>query len=131
MNIEELLNQEENEQQPKQKASPLKSLEKDLKVYSEAIMEVAADIMEADLSEYPIFIAHQHKVSFGELILDHTELGTSWSIQASTLEEFIEKGIIHRERKANFIKNYKNPQEFMCLFVIVPEGANFVFYPFK
>jgi hypothetical protein len=46
------------------------------------------------------------------------------------LEEFVEKGVIHREKKDRFIKQYKNPNEFMCLFVIVPEGANFVFYPY-
>lgn len=116
--------------QPK-KESPLESLQADLDFYSESIREIAVEIMAEGLSAYPIFIAHQHEVSLGELILDKDELGTAWSIHASTLEEFVERGIIKEDRKARFIKKYKKPEDFMCLFVIVPEGANFVFYPYK
>ncbi len=130
MEPNELLNQP-NEGDSSQKDSPLKSLEKDLKFYSESLKEVSTEIMVEGLSAYPIFVAHQHEVSLGELILDRKDLGTEWTIQASTLEEFVEKGIIHKEKKDRFIKQFKNPDDFMCLFVIVPEGANFVFYPYK
>jgi len=114
-----------------QKSSPLKSLKVDLDFYSESIRETAVEIMAEGLSAYPIFVAHQHEVSLGELILDKDELGTAWSIQASTLEEFVERGVIKEDRRARFIKNYKKPEDFMCLFVVVPEGANFVFYPYR
>ncbi len=130
MNIEELLNPEGENQPQKPKESPLKSLEQDLKFYAESIKEVATEIMVEGISAYPIFIAHQHEVNVGEMILDKDELNTNWTIQASTLEEFVEKGIIKPDKKENFIKNYKNAHQFMCLFVIVPEGANFVFYPY-
>lgn len=130
MNVEELLNPEGENQPQKPKESPLKSLEQDLKFYAESIKEVATEIMVEGISAYPIFIAHQHEVNVGELILDKNELNTSWTIQASTLEEFIEKGIIKPDKKENFVKNYKNAHHSMCLFVIVPEGANFVFYPY-
>ena len=130
MNIEELLNTEGEESPKKPKESPLKSLETDLKFYAESIKEVAVEIMVEGISAYPVFIAHQHEVSVGELILDKDELNTNWTIQASTLEEFVEKGIVKPEKKELFIKNYKNAHQFMCLFVMVPEGANFVFYPY-
>ncbi len=130
MEIRDLINQPEGEGAEPQKQSPLKSLEADLKLYSESIKEIATEILNEGLSEYPIFVAHQHEVALGELILDKSELNRSWSIQASMLEEFVEKGIIHKEKKDRFIKQYKNPNEYMCLFVIVPEGANFVFYPY-
>jgi len=132
MDLKDLLNQEENnERKPLQKESPLKSLEADLKLYSESVKEVATEIMVEGISLYPIFIAHQHKVSIGELLLDKDELNTDWSIHASTLEEFVEKGIILADKKENFIKHFKNANEFMCVFVVVPEGANFVFFPYK
>lgn len=130
MDLKDLMNQPEDGQEGK-KESPLKSLEKDLELYRESIREVSTEIMVEGLSAWPIFIAHQHKVDLGELILDKDELNTNWSIHASTLEEFIEKGIIHPEKKDRFIKHFKRPEDFMCLFVIVPEGANFVFYPYK
>lgn len=132
MNLEELLSAQAGDdgQNPK-KESPLKSLRIDLNFYKDSIKEVAIEIMAEGLSQYPIFIAHQHEVNLGELILDRNELGTQWTIQASTLEEFVEKGVILKSRKEHFIKTYKKPEDFMCLFVIVPEGANFVFYPYK
>ncbi|WP_207428248.1 hypothetical protein [Pedobacter sp. SYSU D00535] len=130
MELQDLINQSEDGQDPK-KESPLKSLERDLKLYSESIKEVATEIMVEGLSAYPIFIAHQHQVAIGEVILDHKDLNTSWTIQASTFEEFVERGIIHQEKKERFIKHFKSPDDFMCLFVVVPQGANFVFFPYQ
>lgn len=129
MDPEELLNENSNEE--KKKESPLLSLERDLKIYNESIHEVAIEIMVEGLSSYPIFIAYQHIVKLGELILDRDDLNMEWSINASTLEEFVEKGVIKKELQERFTKSYKNPHDFMCLFVIVPEGANFVYFPYK
>ena len=129
MDPEELLNEHSSEE--KKKPSPLLSLEHDLKVYSESMHEVAIEIMVEGLSGYPIFVAYQHEVKLGEPILDKDDLNMEWSINASTLEEFIERGIIKKELKERFLKSYKNAHDFMCLFVIVPEGANFVYFPYK
>lgn len=128
MEPEELLN-EENNGSPK-KESPLISLERDLKFFGESMREVAEEIMMEGLSNYPIFIAHQHELNLGELILDRNELNTEWSIHASTLEEFVEKGVIKPILKERFLQAYKDPYGYMCIFVVVPEGANFVYYPY-
>jgi hypothetical protein len=129
MDPEELFNEDGNSGKPK-KESPLISLERDLKFFYESIREVAIEIMVEGLSNYPIFIAHQHELNLGELILDRNDLNTEWSIHASTLEEFVDKGVIKPVLKDRFIKSYKDPYEYMCLFVVVPEGANFVYYPY-
>jgi hypothetical protein len=132
MDLQDLLNNQrasDGGQKPSS-PSPLTSLKADLDFYNEAIREVSAEIIAEGYTLYPIFIAHQHEVSLGELILDKTELGTNWSINASSLEDFVDKGIINEDKKDHFIKQYKPTNEFMCLFVIVPEGANFVFYPY-
>ncbi len=132
MKVEDLMSENASPSPDGQKkASPLLSLEEDLKLYAESIKEVAVEIMVEGISLNPIFIAHQHEVKIGEVILNKDELNTNWTIQASTLEEFIEKGVIHPDKKESFIKNYKRPEDFMCVFVIVPEGANFVFYPYS
>ncbi|RZK42208.1 MAG: hypothetical protein EOO90_08150 [Pedobacter sp.] len=133
MNAEELLsnaNEGEGQRQKEQKKSPLVSLEKDLTFYADSIKEVAVEIMVEGISSYPIFIAHQHEVNIGEMILNRAELNTDWTIQASTLEEFVEKGIINSDKKEHFLKSYKGPDAYMCLFVVVPEGANFVYFPY-
>lgn len=131
MDIEDLLPQQPTEGEKGKKESPLVSLEKDLELYSDSIKEVAIDIMMEGISTHPIFIAHQHIVNIGELILNRDDLNTNWTIQASTLEEFVEKGIINPEKKPLFLKSYKKPEDYMCVFVIVPEGANFIYYPYK
>ncbi len=112
------------------KQSPLKSLEKDLRYYEESIKETASAILQNHISKYPIFVAHQHEARIGEPILQREELGTEWTVQASTLEEFLEKKLVLKEKRDFFELNYKDPLKFMCLFVMVPEGANFVFYPY-
>ncbi len=126
MEREELL----NENNDGKKQSPLLSLETDLRFFNESIKEVAIEIMVEGLSSYPIFIAHQHDITLGEVILDRHDINSEWSIHASTLEEFIERGVIKKELKQRFIDTYKNPHDFMCVFVVVPEGANFVFFPY-
>jgi len=131
MELKDLFGSEDSRPDSPPKESPLKSLEADLKFYNASLKEVSTEIMVEGISMYPIFIAHQHQVSIGEPILDKDELNTEWSIHASTLEEFVEKEIILPDKKAAFIKNFKSANDFMCLFVIVPEGANFVFYPFR
>lgn len=132
MDLEDLLKVgSEGENRKDKKVSPLASLKTDLDFYKEAIREVSAELRSEQYTQFPIFIAHQHEVSVGEVILDRTELGTKWTIQASSLEEFLEVGIVKGDKKDKFIQKFKNPEKFICLFVIVPEGANFVFYPFE
>ncbi|HEY9196852.1 MAG TPA: hypothetical protein VIM77_11325 [Mucilaginibacter sp.] len=132
MQPEELLNEGPgNDGQRAAKESPLLSLERELKYFKDSIHEVAVEIMMEGLSEYPIFIAHQHELKLGEVILDRHELNSEWSIHASTLEEFTDRGVIKPELKERFINSYKNPSDYMCIFVVVPEGANFVYIPYK
>ncbi len=129
MNPEDLLNEGAG-QQKKAAPSPLISLERDLKEFNDALHEVAVEIIVEGLSKYPIFVAHQHELKLGEVILDRHELNADWTIHASTLEEFVERGVIKPELKERFIASYKSPKDYMCVFVVVPEGANFVYYPY-
>ena len=130
MDIKDLLNPEgSNEDQKKE--SPLKSLEADLKFYNESLKEVAIEIMVEGISAYPIFVAHQHELKLGEVILNKNDLNTDWSIHASTLEEFMEKKLILPDKQDKFLKQYKDAYQYMCVFVIVPEGANFIFFPYQ
>ncbi len=130
MDIKDLLNTEGNGE-GQQKESPLKTLEADLKFYNESLKEVANEIIVEGISAHPIFVAHQHELKLGEVILDKNDLNTDWSIHASTLEEFMEKGLILPDKQEKFLKQYKDAYQFMCVFVIVPEGANFVFFPYQ
>jgi len=130
MNPEELLNTPGEPDKPATE-SPLISLERDLKFFNDSIREVSTEIMVEGLSNYPIFIAHQHELQLGEVILDRHDLNSTWSIHASTLEEFLERGVIKKELRERFVDTYKNPNKFICVFVVTPDGANFVFVPYQ
>src|SRR5476651_2811966 len=108
MDPEELL----FDQNGPQKESPLKSLEIDLRLYSESLRDLAVEIMVEGISLYPIFVAHQHEVSLGEPVMEKEDLNTDWNINASMLEEFMERGIIKKELKQRFIDTYKSPHDF-------------------
>lgn len=133
MDLQELLNNQAKGDDGQQSTgqSPLQSLKVDLDFYSDSIKETSAELIVEGYTLFPIFIAHQHEVSVGELLLDRTELGTNWSINVSSIEEFVQHGLIKEEKQTHFERQFKKSEEFMCLFVIVPEGANFVFYPYK
>ncbi len=131
MDIEDLISAGSSQGSEKAASSPLKSLKLDLDFYADSIKEVSDEMLAEAYTKYPIFVAHQHTVSIGELLLDKAELQTQWSINVSSLEEFLEAGIIKEDRKDYFVKHFKKAEDFMCLFVVVPEGANFVFYPYN
>lgn len=111
--------------------SYLNTLRLDLNFFKESIREVSKDIISEGYSQYPVFIAHQSEVKLGEVILDREELGTNFTVQASTLEELMERNVVMEKNKEKFIKAYKDPDQFCCIFLVTEHGAQFVFVPFE
>ena len=109
----------------------LQQLRAELILMKESIKETSDDIIKEGFSHFPIFIAHQDPIKFGEVILDKEDMATHWSVSASTLEQFIEKGLIKKDREDFFRESYKDPKEFICMFVIHQTQAQFVFIPYR
>jgi len=109
----------------------LQTLKGDLILFKPSIKEVSLDIIKEGISKYPIFIAHTITIPIGEIILDHTELAMSWSISASTMEEFMENKLIEAGKEDLFKSNYKDPEKNICIFIISEGGASFVFVPYE
>jgi hypothetical protein len=86
-------------------------------------------IRDENVSNYPIFAAHQGELSIGIPIIEKSKSGGEWNINASTLEEFVTKNIIFSEHLEDFKKNFKNPDEYVCVFVLSELGATFNFLP--
>lgn len=110
----------------------LKSLKKDLEYYNDYILGFSREILDSGISKYPIFIAYQSgAVKLGSQVIDHSSLYTTWSINASALEEFVKKDIIARDKVDAFRQHYKDPETHMCVFVVVANEAGFAYLPFK
>ena len=100
-------------------------------MFEEIIQEVASDIIKEGFSEYPIFIATEHDIKLGEMIVDKNDMNARFSMYATTLEEMLEKNLVLPARKAEFIKAYKNPKQFICVMLITNAIASFVFVPYS
>ncbi len=109
--------------------SKYQQLEEEMAPYTGLMGKAADAILDQDISSYPIFVVHQFNLEIGIPILERRENGPKWSINASTLEELATKKIVEMDRVDNFRQVYKDPREFLCLFVLSDLGANFIFLP--
>lgn len=109
----------------------IESLNIDLKIYDDMIGEVSADMIAEGFTAYPVFIATEHEVKMGELILDKNDQAGTFNIYATTMEEMVDRKLILESKKADFIKTYKDPKKFMCVMLLTDTIASFVFVPYK
>lgn len=109
------------------KAPQFKNLEKELQPYKRTMREAAEVITVQDVSNYPVFVVHQNTVDIGINIVDRDEVKGKWSVNASTLEEFVARQIVTPEKLEDFKVLYKTHAGDLCLFVLSELGANFIF----
>ena len=101
-------------------------LQKQLQPYKKILGQAADVILDENVSKYPIFVVHQQEIVIGIPLIEAGKK-FKWSVNASTLEEFVTKDIIYSEKAQEFIKNYKDPEANLCLFVLSELGAQFIF----
>ncbi len=95
------------------------------------LLEVSTDMVDGKFTEHPIYVAHQEQAKIGEMIVDRDEFGFPFSINATTIERFLELGILQKERLGAFLKTYGNPKVKCCVFLMVAPEPQFVFHQFK
>ena len=109
----------------------LKMLEADIKTLGELFKDAAQTIVNQNVSNYPIFVAHRYALNMGIELVERERMNTNWSFNASTLEEIVTKNIISRDKLDNFRAIYKSPDDFVCVFVIDETMSEFIFYPYE
>lgn len=107
-------------------------VKQDLEPYFLMLGEAADTIIDQDVSKYPIFVIHKFdNLELGILLLQRQAPSITWSVQASTLEELVTKQLIEMDKVDHFREVFKNPREYLCLFVLLDNGAHFIFLPRK
>jgi hypothetical protein len=106
-----------------------KRLQKELATYKKSLAQAAEVIQDQDVSKFPIFIIHQNIVDIGINIVNKETVQGNWSVNASTLEEFVTKQVIAEEKVEDFQTLYRSHHGDLCLFVLSELGANFIFLP--
>lgn len=106
-----------------------RQLDKDLKAYKKMMARIADTVLDADVSNYPIFVIHREQLDLGVLLVDHEEGQSKWSIQSSTLEVLAARNVIGMDKVDRFRQVFKDPRKFLCLFVLGEMGPSFAFLP--
>lgn len=97
---------------------------------AEHIREASYQIRKRKFSEYPLFIMTLQEIEVGQLLFEKTDFSTVYQYKVSMLEEFVQRELIAQNSEELFIENYKNADEYACLFVMDEDFAGFVFMPF-
>ena len=110
-------------------AEKLLVIENEMKLYNELLSSASDKIINSAASQYPIFVVAKQPISLGIQLIDREKVNSNWSINASSLEEFVSKNLVYEAKAEDFKKTYKDPQMFLCLFVLSDLGAQFMFVP--
>ena len=108
----------------------LGTITKDFVVVAEILKEAAYQIKAQGFSDFPIFPISKIEIPIGELLLAKDQRSTNWTYRASYLDEFVERQLIDKDKTEEFKKNYKDSEEFCCLFVVDRSFTKFVFIPY-
>lgn len=97
---------------------------------ADQLKEASYQIRKRGFSDYPIFIVTNNELELGALLIDRTELENNYTYRATYMKEFIDRKLIGEESVGLFSENYKNADEFCCLFALIGEFSGFVFVPY-
>jgi hypothetical protein len=97
---------------------------------SDHLKEASYQIRKREFSECPIFVVSTQKVEIGAPLFQQGDLSSIYFYNASFLEEFVTRTMIGEESIELFKENYRNADEYCCLFVIDGGFAGFIFLPF-
>ncbi len=108
------------------------SLQQDLDVCREYIHQLSNGMLRGGVTRYPIFVAQRGEmdVDLGVPLIKREDFDIAWNLAASHLEDFVNKGVIAKDKVDDFKKVYKNPEFFMCVFVVEENSGSFVFMPY-
>ena len=97
---------------------------------SDQLKEASYQIRKRGFSDYPIFVLAYTEVELGLLLIGAEELSNRYSYKASYMQEFVDRKLIGEESVEAFKENYKNADEYCCLFVLLGDFSGFVYVPY-
>ena len=97
---------------------------------ADQLKDASYQIRKRGFSENPVFVASRREIPVGQLLIGADEIGNLWNYKASFLDEFVQRELVSAESVELWKENYKNPDEYCCLFVVHGDFAGFVYIPF-
>jgi hypothetical protein len=108
----------------------LQSFYDDFKTLCFTLQRISKETLNNGITDYPIFIASSLPVNMGILLFNPKKLNLKWYFYISMLEELIKKQIIQPDRVEAFKVTYKDPEDYACFLLMLPEEAHFIFVPY-
>jgi hypothetical protein len=104
--------------------------QEEVRPYLKMLREASRTIIDQDVSLHPIFVFHTDDLELGVEVANADNVSGNWSVNASTLEEFVAKRLIEDAKIDTFKETFKDPEEYFCLFVVAADqSAQFIFVP--
>lgn len=97
---------------------------------SDFLKESSYQIRKRSFTQHPIFVVSNRELPVGMALIKKEEKGNEWYYNAALPEHLMEKELLMEESEEEFRNIYKDPDEYCCLFVALPEFTNFVFLPY-
>ncbi|MBO0936256.1 hypothetical protein J2I47_06825 [Fibrella sp. HMF5335] len=97
---------------------------------ADSLKEASYQIRKRGFSDYPVFVASNTDVAVGQLLFSQGNMGNELTYKATYVDEFIERQLIAPESLELWRENYKNADEYCCLFVVLAEFTGFVYIPY-
>jgi hypothetical protein len=107
----------------------LGTISQDFVKVSDTLKEASYQIRTAGF-EFPIFPISKNELPIGQLLIPKGPLQLEWNYYASFLNEFVQRELVGADNEEEFKKNFRDPDEFCCLFVVDEAFASFVYIPF-
>lgn len=108
----------------------LGTITEDFVFVSDTLKEASYAVRKRGFSDFPIFPICKVEQPIGKLLIGAQELNLKWNYHITYLDEFVQREIIAADKMEDFKANYKDPDEFCCLFVIDNNFTNFIFIPY-
>lgn len=120
----------QNDPELQSKAKYLGTISKDFVAVADTLKEAAYQLRIRKISDHPIFPVSKIDLPIGSLLIHKKDQDLQWNYNFSFLDEFVQRELIAKEGIENFKENYKNPDEFACLFIVDEGFTNFLYIPY-
>lgn len=108
----------------------LGKISEDFVKVADFLKDASYEMRRKNFSQYPVFIATNNPFKKELLLADKEMFGNQKCYFASYLEIFEHSSLGKNEEFSSFKENFKNPDEYCCLFYEDVDFSAFVFLPY-
>lgn len=97
---------------------------------SDTLKEASYQLRIRKISDHPIFVISKEPIQIGQLLIAKKEAELQWDVYFSFLENVVSHEIVSEEKIEDFLKTYKDPDEYACVLVVDKDFMNFIYIPY-